>query len=560
MTKRIFNAVWSVTICVLIAASLIFLGVLYNYFTNMEQAQLRAEIDMVTQGVSSQGKNYLNELDLDNVRVTWIDEDGDVIYDNESDSSKMENHLRREEIREAKENGTGESSRYSTTLTEKYLYCAKLLDDGTVIRLAIAENSIIGLILSMLQPLCVIIFIALVLSVFIASRASKSIVKPLNNLNLEEPLENKEYDELSPLLRKLVYQQNEIKEQTITLRQKKQEFDSVTSDMSEGIMLLSKELNILSINEAAVKILELEDDCIGLFVLSVYRGAHIQQLLKKALEGYHSDTIAEINERKYQFNANPVISDGEVSGIAVLILDVTEKEELEKMKREFTANVSHELRTPLHTISGCAELMANGMVKESDMPQFADQIYSESQRMIKLVEDIIQLSRLDEGAADLSKTEVDIKDVAENAVKSLQPKAEENNVKLSLSGESSVIDGVPGLIYEIIYNLCDNGIKYNRENGEVNVSLKSDRNYVTLTVSDTGIGIPKEHRERIFERFYRVDKSHSKETGGTGLGLSIVKHAAQIHNAEITLESECGKGTAITVKFRAHKNAADEER
>lgn len=549
MTKKIFNAIWIVTISVLLIVSIIFLGVLYNYFTTIQQDQLRVETDMVAQGVSVQGQDYFNQVDLKDVRITWIENDGNVIYDNQSDSLEMENHLAREEIKEALEKGTGESSRYSTTLTERYFYCAEKLDDGTIIRLSVSENSIISLLLGMLHPLCFIIFVALGLSILLASKVSKNIIKPLNELNLEEPLENREYDELAPLLRRISQQQGEIRQQETVLKQKNQEFKSVTSGMREGILLLNKDLNLLSMNTAAEKILDINSESIGSFFIEVYRNPKIQKLLKEGAKGIYGEVVSEIRDKTYQFNANPVTSDGEVYGIALLIFDVTEKQELEQMRREFTANVSHELKTPLQTISGCAELMSAGMVKGEDMPGFSKQIYTEAQRMIRLIEDIIQLSKLDEGMENTEFEKTDIYNISEEVIKRLSQKAEKNHVKLTLSGEHQIIEGIPGLLFEIIYNLADNGIKYNREDGVVNISISAVNKKVVLNVSDNGIGIPKEHQERIFERFYRVDKSHSKETGGTGLGLSIVKHTVKLHKGTIGLESEEGKGTSVTVTF-----------
>lgn len=549
MTKRIFHTIWIVTLSVFIAGALLFLGVLYDYFSDVQREQLRIETALAAQGVSHQGEEYFDDIEVKNLRITWIQNDGTVLYDSKSDSDKMENHLEREEIKEAISNEFGESSRYSTTLTEKFFYCAKLLPDGTIIRLSIAENSILALLLGMLQPICVIIVIAFVLSLFLAYRASKKIVRPLNELNLDEPLENEGYDELSPLLRRISHQQQQIRQQSLSLRQKQQEFETVTSDMSEGIVLLNREMEILSINPAAKRLLGVEGPCIGSFILSVYRGPHIQSLLQQAETGHHAEAVTSLNGGRYQLNASPIISDEMISGIVLLLLDVTEKEKLEQMRREFTANVSHELKTPLHTISGCAELMVNGMVKPEDMKRFSEQIYGESQRMIQLIEDIIQLSRLDEGSADMIAEPVDLYEIAGETVQTLLSKAEKYNIELHTEGESVMINGIPGLLSEIIYNLCDNGIKYNHDGGSVSVEVKKQNKTALLIVSDTGIGIPLEHQGRIFERFYRVDKSHSKETGGTGLGLSIVKHGVKIHNASIHLESEPGKGTTVTVTF-----------
>jgi two-component system phosphate regulon sensor histidine kinase PhoR len=419
------------------------MGVLYDYFSGVQKQQLAIQTELAAQAVAHEGIDYFTDLAQQEDRITWIAADGTVLDDNKSDSAEMENHLEREEIKEALATGTGESSRYSATLMERLLYCAKRLPDGTVIRLSARQDTILTLVLGMSQAIFAIFVVALVLSLVLASRLSKRIVQPLNELDLNEPLKNEGYDELSPLLHRIHAQQSQIRRQTKELAQ------------------------------------------------------------------------------------------------------------TEQMRREFTANVSHELKTPHHTISGCAELMANGVVKPEDMNRFSTQIYSEAQRMVRLVDDIIRLSHLDEGADDLKREEVDLYGLAEQTVGSLLPVANEAQVKLTLEGETAVMNGIPQLLQGILYNLCDNGIKYNRPGGTVAVTVQNEGQSVRLTVADTGIGIPAEHQERIFERFYRVDKSHSKEIGGTGLGLSIVKHAARLHNAAIELVSEPGKGTTITITFPA---------
>jgi two-component system phosphate regulon sensor histidine kinase PhoR len=401
----------------------------------------------------------------------------------------------------------------------------------------------------MVQPICIIFLIALILSLVLASRLSKKIVQPLNELNLDEPMKNEGYDELRPLLRRIESQQRQIRIQSHELEQKKKEFETVTNGMTEGIILLNSKRTILSINPAAQRLFGADHSCIGKYILSVNRSLELQSLLLKAGDGQYAEMIMELGGSKYQLDASPVISDGQVSGTVLLMLDVTEKEKSEQMRREFTANVSHELKTPLHTISGCAELLSNGMVKQEDIPEFSTKIYTEAQRMIRLVEDIIRLSHLDEGATDLKREAVDLYALAENTLQILSQEAHEAKIQMNLEGEKAVIDGIPQLLQGIIYNLCDNAIKYNREGGSVTVSVKNEEHQVQLSVVDTGIGIPEEHQERIFERFYRVDKSHSKEIGGTGLGLSIVKHAARLHDASINVHSVVNGGTTIEVSF-----------
>ncbi len=549
MTKRIFRTVFVVAISIFIASAVLFMTVLYDYFSGIQQNQLRMQIDLASQGVEDEGLDYLKNLNIKDYRVTWIGTDGKVLYDSISEADEMENHFEREEVKEALSEGYGASSRYSFTLTQRYLYGAKRLPDGTVIRLSVTQNSLLILTLGMLQPIMIIFVIAIILSAFLASRLSKKIVKPLNELNLDKPLDNNGYDELSPLLRRIDTQQKEISRQSEELKQRQNELEVMTSAMSEGIILLNNRGTVLSINKAAAKLFGTDCFCIGEDIVSINRSLELAQLLNKAKNGEHSERVVELGCGQYQMMASPVISNNIVSGIVLLILDVTEKEKAEQLRREFTANVSHELKTPLHTISGSAELLANGMVKPEDIPIFLKRIYSEAQRMIQLVEDIIRLSHLDEGAEDMKWDMVDLYAVAEETINSLADEAESNGIKFELYGETVLINGIRQLLQEIIYNLCDNAIKYNCRGGSVSVGVKNENEFAVLTITDTGIGIPAEHQERIFERFYRVDKSHSKEIGGTGLGLSIVKHAAKLHNAEIELHSIVNKGTEITIKF-----------
>lgn len=549
MTKRIFRTIFAVAISIFLASALLFMTVLYEYFSGIGQKQLRVQIDLASQGVEREGIDYLQSLNVKDYRITWIGTDGKVLYDSISNADEMENHFERKEVKEALSEGYGASSRYSSTLTQRYLYGAKRLSDGTVIRLSVAQNSLLILTLGMLQPIIVIFIIAIILSIFLASRLSKKIVKPLNEINLDKPLDNDGYDELSPLLRRIDAQQKEIGRKSDELKQKQNEFEVMTSSMSEGIILLNRKGTILSINKAAVKLFGTDRFCVGEDIVSINRSLELADLLNKAKNGKHSERVVELGIGRYQMMASPVISNDTVSGIVLLILDVTEKEKAEQLRREFTANVSHELKTPLHTISGSAELLANGMVKPEDIPVFSNRIYSEAQRMIQLVEDIIRLSHLDEGAEDMKWDTVNLYAVAEDTVKLLADEAKSKGIKFELYGDAVSINGIRQLLQEIVYNLCDNAIKYNRRDGSVSVEVKDMGDAAMISVSDTGIGIPAEHQNRIFERFYRVDKSHSKEIGGTGLGLSIVKHAAKLHNAEIILHSIVNEGTEITIKF-----------
>ncbi len=549
MTKRILRSISVVSIAVFIASVMLFMGVLYNHFSYVQKNQLKTQTDLAAQGVQNEGVKYFDGLQTDGCRVTLIDRDGSVIYDNQTNSDKMENHLEREEVKNAFKTGYGESSRYSTTLMTRSLYSAKLLPDGTVLRLSVSQNTVLTLFIGMAQPICIIFIITAVLAVLLAKSLAKKIVRPLNELDLDHPLDNVEYDELSPLLRRIDSQQNQIKLQNRKLEQKQIEFNAVTTGMCEGIVLLNKNGVVLSINPAAKKLLATNSTCVGRDIISVNRSIELQELLQKSKNGEYAERRLSLDGGDYQFDASPVISDGKVSGTVLLLLNVTEKEKAEKMRREFTANVSHELKTPLQTISGSAELMMNGMVKPEDVGRFSSQIYTEAQRLVALIDDIIKLSHLDEGADGLSREDTNLYAVAKEAVESLADEAQKADVTVALSGNTAVVNGIPRLLYGIVYNLCNNAIKYNKRGGKVNVTVEETENGARLTVSDNGIGIPPEHRERIFERFYRVDKSRSKAAGGTGLGLSIVKHAAMLHGADVELESTVGIGTTFTVTF-----------
>ncbi|MEA5151410.1 MAG: ATP-binding protein [Oscillospiraceae bacterium] len=548
MTSRIFKAICTVTLAVLLASLVLVMGVLYDYFSNSQLGQLRSLTSVVSRGVADEGAAFLSELESDRYRVTWIAADGSVLYDSQSDPAQMGNHLDREEVREALETGFGESARYSTTLTEKLLYFAERLPDGTVLRLSGAQYTTLTLTLAIVQPVLVIIAVAVVIALLLASRLSKKIVEPLNSIDLDEPLSSRAYPELSPLLERLDSQQRQLRQHAAELRRRKEELETITDNMSEGFVLLNEKGKILSINRRAAQTLGVSGDSAEtIYTCAV--GAGVRELADSARGGLATERTLDIANRRYRFNTSPIMTDAAPSGIAMLIFDVTESEQAEQMRREFTANVSHELKTPLHSISGCAELLKDGMVRSEDIRRFSEQIYSEAQRMIRLVDDIIRLSCLDEGGKGMTREQTDLHALAEAVVESLRPTAEAAEVSLSLEGGSACLDGIPQLLSGIIYNLCDNAIKYNRMGGSVSVRVDGRAEEIVLSVSDTGIGIAPEHRQRIFERFYRVDKSHSKEVGGTGLGLSIVKHAALLHGAEIELESAVGAGTVVRVRF-----------
>ena len=549
MTKRIFRAICLVALAVFLASVTLIMGILYDYFSQVQQDQLRIEAGLAARGVEENGAAYFEGLDTQSYRITWIGADGTVLFDSDSDASAMENHLEREEVKQAMASGFGHSARYSSTLMERLLYSAQRLEDGSVIRLAITQNSVLTIMLGLIQPVLLVSLVAVILALALASRVSKTVVRPLNELNLDEPLNNEGFDELSPLLRRIDSQQRQLKGQALELKQKKDEFLAVTSNMSEGLVLLNSTGMILSINNAALTILDADKSCVGQDILTVNRSLEMQKLLEEAKAGQRSETKLCLTGREYQLDASPIISGGNIGGVALLLFDITERENAEQLRREFTANVSHELKTPLHSISGCAELMKNGMVKPEDTVRFAGQIYSEAQRLINLIEDIIRLSRLDEGAEDMQRERIDLYALSGSVIDSLGNEAKENKITLELCGGPAFIWGVRQLVSGMIYNLLDNAIKYNKANGSVKLSVSNEGEFSLLNVSDTGIGIPPEHQSRVFERFYRVDKSHSKEVGGTGLGLSIVKHSAMVHNAKIDLQSTPGKGTSITVRF-----------
>lgn len=549
MTKRIFRSICFVAVAVFIASMVLIMGVLYSYFSQIQQSQLKMQTILAAQGVSHEGLAYFERLELKSFRITWIDAEGKVLYDSQSDTSQMENHLERAEIKEALLHGYGESRRYSATMTQRLLYCAKRLEDGTVVRLSVAQYTIVSLIFGMAYPVFIVFLAAVLLSVLLAIRLAKKIVKPLNELDLDEPLSNKEYDELSPLLRRIDHQQTQLKRQEEQLQRKQKELDAIVENMKEGMILLNQGGEIVSINPSAEKLLNTDSDCIGKDILTVSRNLELREVLGKALSGEAAGRVVTLQGASYQVDANPIVSENSVSGAAVLLLDVTEKEKAEQMRREFTANVSHELKTPLHAISGYAELMRSGMVESKDILPFAGKIYTEAQRMIQLVEDIISLSHLDEGAEDMKWEKVELYALAGTVVRGLESEAEGAGISIKLSGEAVVVEGILQLLHSILYNLCDNAIKYNRKGGSVAVEVRPDGAGASVLVKDTGIGIDTEYQERIFERFYRVDKSRSKEVGGTGLGLSIVKHAAKIHGAAIELHSIKDEGTEIRIKF-----------
>lgn len=549
MTKRIFRSIFTVAAVILLASFVLITGVLYEYFSNKQVDQLNMQTHLAAQGLEAAGEDYLSDMDISGCRLTWIAADGTVLYDSQAELSGMENHADREEVRQALKTGHGESMRYSTTLMERQLYSADRLSDGTVVRISDTQYTPLTLILGMIQPVIIIALIALLLSLLLASHMAKRIVKPLNEMSLDNAEKIETYPELAPLTDKLKSQQNQLREQEKELRRRRDEFDAATGSMTEGLVLLNEQGSVLSINKAATKALDIGRYCIGKDIRALSEEPRLRETVEKALGGEHGEAHITLGGVSYRLYASPVTSGDRVAGAALLMLDTTEKEKAEQLRREFSANVSHELKSPLHTISGCAELLANGIVKPEDVPHFLSQIQSESKRMIALIEDIIKLSHLDEGAEDMQREDVDLLSVARREAGNLSQAAEDAGVTLTVSGESAVINGIPQLLAAIVHNLCENAIKYNHPGGFARVNVRREGKKTLLTVEDDGIGIPPEEQQRIFERFYRVDKSHSKEVGGTGLGLSIVKHAAALHNARISVVSAPDRGTTITLAF-----------
>ena len=548
MTKRIFKTAFTVGLSMLLVSIIMFIVVLYKYFGNKVFDELESQAVYISQGVSQIGADYFNGLSTPN-RITWIAADGTVLYDSLADASSMENHSDREEFKEALLNGKGEATRYSSTVMNKTLYFAKLMADGTVIRVSSTQDSVVTLLFELLYPTLWIIIFAIILSVVLASKLSKRIIKPINEIDLEHPESCEAYDEISPLLAKINRQNRTIQNQIEQLKQKQQDFNIITENMSEGFLLIDKNTDIISYNSSALKLLGANQAGDRQSVLTLNRSESFRRTVDLALAGEHNEHLMQIEEQCYQLIANPVFHENTVAGAVIMILDVTEKEQRESLRREFTANVSHELKTPLTSISGFAEIMMRGLVKVEDVTGFAEDIYNEAQRLISLVGDIIELSQLDEGSPDLEKESVDLYSLAEDVVEHLKNPADKRGISIELKGEHARVSGVSRILEEMIYNLCDNAIKYNKENGNVTVTVEPCEKGTSLSVSDTGIGIPYAHQNRVFERFYRVDKSHSKEIGGTGLGLSIVKHGAAYHNATIEMESEVGKGTTVRLIF-----------
>lgn len=547
MNKKIFQSSVAVALVVLLSSIILILGILFQYFENQLQNELESEANYIAYAVENQGMDYINNFSNSDKRITLISPDGDVIADTSADESELSNHSDRQEFIEALKSGKGTSIRYSNTLAEKTVYFAMKMDNGNILRVSTTQYTVAAIIISLIQPILIVFVAAVALSFALAQRVSKSIIQPINELDLDNPSNNEPYDELAPLLRKISKQKKTIEKQIKAAEHKQEEFRLITENMKEGFIVVDKKRNLLTYNRSALKLLGISKDKPDDILAA---GNHnLIFVIDKALDGVREKSDLALGSNNYRLIANPVYENEQIIGAVILIIDVTESVKREQLRREFTSNVSHELKTPLTSISGFAEMMKNGDTPDAVVTDFSTSIYDEAQRLISLVNDIIKISELDEKNVKAESEEVDLYELSADIINRLKPVANKRNISLNLIGESTVVSGTEKILDEMIYNLCDNAIKYNADRGTVDVILSESSRHIKLTVRDTGIGIPQSEQERIFERFYRVDKSHSKSIGGTGLGLSIVKHAAIYHNAEIKLKSELGKGTSITVQF-----------
>ncbi len=546
MRKKIFRSLILLSVMIMLLSSVISTAFLHSYFNDEQAEKLSVELALVAGAVDSLGTQYLDSVQNDTYRFTVVDMNGTVVYDTKADAQEMENHADRKEIAEAFQTGSGSSARYSKTLTEKTFYEAVKLSDGTVLRVSVSQLALSGAFLRVLPMNILIAVVAILLSLFVSDRMAKRITQPLLKLDLANPTNNDTYEELSPVLTEIRRQHRQIKEQMNELAEKNDEFSQIISSMSEGLVLLNVQGTVIAINRSARKIFGADGDAVGVDFLTLDRSCELTQAISAAATAAHSETVLTKNGREYQFNISRIESDGKAVGTLILGFDITEKAFAERNRQEFTANVSHELKTPLQSIIGSAELLQNGLVKPEDTARFVGNIKNEATRLVSLINDIIGLSQLDEKAAS-AKESIALTAIVNEVVEVLTPSSTKKNVTFTLGCDADCISGVRRYIYEILYNLCDNAIRYNQEGGTVHIAVKNRDSDTVITVSDTGIGVPAEHQARIFERFYRVDKSHSKETGGNGLGLSIVKRAVMLHNGAVELTSTVGQGTTVKV-------------
>ena len=553
MTKKILAGVIGVSLVIMLVCVGLVMGIMYDYMGEKIDEQMASEAILAEEAWLTGGEAFLDRMeDRPDIksRITLIDSQGKVLYDSVADQSSMENHMEREEVKEALTEGIGKASRTSYTLAEDTRYYAKKTADGNIVRISTSHYSQLGLLLDTFGMIIITVAVLIMLSVFISYRVARAIIKPINDIDLDNPDINENYEELGPLLHRIHQQNNRIKRQMEKLRKSREEFNIITKNMSEGLIIIDKDTEILTYNRSATEMLGGGDGRqIEGSVLKLNRSEPFRKAVSEALEGNNSQVYLTEGEATYEIISNPVREEEEVTGAILIVMDVTEREKGEKLRREFTSNVSHELKTPLTSIYGVSDMLASDMVKAEDVAGFAGTIKEESARLISLIDDIIKLSRLDESTVPQETEIIDVFGSARDVVSRLSGKASENDIGLSFSGEPSEIKGVQHILDEIVYNICENAIKYNRPGGFVKVSVRNEGSESLITVADNGIGIPKADRERVFERFYRVDKSHSKQIGGTGLGLSIVKHGVIYLGGKINLESEEGVGTVITVGF-----------
>lgn len=558
MTKKIFKAVFLTSFLLVVSSLLIISTILFNYYSAEQVNTLKEEMEFVRTGIDMNGTSFLDHVKTQQ-RVTLIDANGKVLYDTAEDASKMENHANREEVQEALKDGTGVSTRVSKTLDQKTVYYAEKLPDGHILRVSMQRLSFGSVLLGLLQPFLFILVGAGIVSWILAGRIAKSIIEPLSDIDLDHPLTSESYDELAPLLRKVEHQNEVIQLQMDSLEKERRDFELITENMNEGILVLDSKMDVLSHNASALNLLDTELPEDNQNVLIYNRSRTFRKLIKRAYKGKQAEKRMEIGERIIQMIANPVIENGKVEGVAVILFDITEKENREKLRSEFVSNVSHELKTPLTSISGYAEIIENGMAKPEDVRGFAGKIYSEAQALIAMVNDILELSRLDENRSLEPEMDVNLTPIVNETIERLGKRAEKQRVTLSAAMPDELnILGYSQIITEMIYNLVDNAIKYNKPGGTVLVSGTESETSVDISVADTGIGIPAAEQERIFERFYRVSKSRSRDVPGSGLGLAIIKHGAVVHNAEVLLESSIGEGTTFTIRFEKPDTAEDQ--
>lgn len=553
MKKRIFRSIMLVSVTCVIAGLAFLMGILYHFFGNQLEKELKAEASYLAVAVEKEGEAAFESLPLEAARVTLIDSDGTVLFDNKADAKSMENHGERKEVKAAMETGTGKAVRQSDTLMEKTVYYAKKLSNGQILRISSNQYTVAAILKELFLPLIYVVLLMAVMGAVFASRLTKRIVEPLNEVDFDHPEQAETYEEIAPLLTKINKQQKTIGKQIADARRQQEEFSIITENMSEGLLVIDNQTDLLSCNSSARNLLAASGMQKQQSVFSLNRSEPFRQAVDAVLAGKHGETILRIGDNYCQVTGNPVFSDGAVTGGVLLLVDITEKIQRENLRREFTANVSHELKTPLTSISGFAEIIQDGFVKPQDVKIFAGKIFDEAQRLITLVGDVIKISQLDEGCLPYQKEDVDVYVLAKNILERFKEPAEKKGISLYLEGEHAVLSTVEPILDEVLANLCDNAVKYNRTDGNVTVTVLNGKHAVSISVADTGLGISQGEKTRIFERFYRVDKSHSKEVGGTGLGLSIVKHGAAFLGAKLELESTLEKGSTFRLIWEKDK-------